>query len=152
MIPLKSFIKLPFPEKTLALRALYWVIYIRVILWIFPFNYVKKRVQQISRVSSPANGFSHNSTSFSLPRISFMVRMASRYVLRATCLVQALAGHILFSKYGYDTQIKIGVSSEDGQFEAHAWLEREGDVVLGESEKDYKTILDVNSGSQLDNG
>jgi len=56
---------------------------------------------------------------------------------------EALAGYILMSKYGYNSLIKIGVLNEDGIFEAHAWLEYNGNVVLGESEKDYKIILDI---------
>lgn len=139
MIPVKSFIKLPSTEKILAIRALFWVILIRIFIWIFPFSFVKKRVQKITSRSS------NNSHSVAMPRIRFMIVMAARYVPRATCLVQALAGYILFSKYGYSTQIKIGVLTEDGKFEAHAWLEHGGCVVLGESEKDFKTILDIDS-------
>lgn len=84
-----------------------------------------------------------------LQRINLMIMMAARYVPRATCLVQALAGYILFSKYGYNTIIKIGVLNQDGVFEAHAWLEHEGNIVLGESEKEYKTIMGIDSKRQI---
>ena len=75
--------------------------------------------------------------------IGAMIAGVSTYIPQATCLVQAMAGYILFSRYGYNTRIKIGVLNEEGIFEAHAWLEQEGSVVLGESEKNYKTILDI---------
>lgn len=136
-----SFIKLSSQEKLLALESLFWIILIRIMIWIFPFPYVKKKVQNIANYSL------NDSNKVPIERIRFMIIMASRYVPQATCLVQSLAGYILFSKYGYNTLIKIGVINEEGIFEAHAWLEHRGKVVLGESEKNYKTILDIGSGS-----
>ncbi|MEN6553263.1 MAG: lasso peptide biosynthesis B2 protein [Methanobacterium sp.] len=136
-----SFMKLSSREKHLALQSLFWVLRVRLMIWIFPFPHVQKRVQKMA--SSASRKDSKPDPGVSMPRIRFMIIMASRYIPRATCLVQALAGHILFSKYGYSTLIKIGVLNEDGFFEAHAWLEQDGNVVLGESEKDYKTILDI---------
>ncbi|MEN6553066.1 MAG: lasso peptide biosynthesis B2 protein [Methanobacterium sp.] len=136
-----SFMKLSSREKHLALQSLFWVLRVRLMIWIFPFPQVQKRVQKMA--SSASRKDSKPDHVFSIHRIRFMIMVASRYVPRATCLVQALAGYIVFSKYGYSTQIKIGVLNEDGVFEAHAWLERGDKVVLGESEKDFRTILDI---------
>ncbi len=135
-----SFIKLSSQDKMLALKSIFWVIIIRFMLWVYPFPSVQKKVQKIT------NNPSKNDLKYvPVKRIRLMIVLASSYVPRATCLVQALAGYILFSKYGYRTQIKIGVLNDDGQFEAHAWVEHGGSVVLGESEKDFKTILDIDS-------
>jgi len=136
-----SFIKLSSRDKIVAIESLFWVTVVRFMLWIFPFPYVQKRVQKI------ASYLSADDLKVPMKRIRLMIVIVSRYVPRATCLVQALAGYILFSKYGYNTLIKIGVLNEEGVFEAHAWLEHDGSVVLGESEKDYKTILDIDGGS-----
>lgn len=140
------FMKISSRDKILALESLFWVIVIRVMVWIFPFRFVQRRVQNIASYLSPSDDHCAVST-VAMPRLRFMIVMASRYVPKATCLVHALAGYILFSKYGYSTLIKIGVLNEEGVFEAHAWLEYSGDVVLGESEKDYKTILGIRRGS-----
>lgn len=133
-----SFIKLSSRDKVVALESLFWVLLIRIMVWIFPFPSVQNRVQKIARHYD-----SNNKHSVTLSRIRIMITVAARYVPRVTCLVQALAGYILFSKYGYHTSIKIGVLTENGEFEAHAWLEQDGNVVLGESEKNFKTILDI---------
>nr|WP_286244353.1 lasso peptide biosynthesis B2 protein [Methanobacterium ferruginis] len=123
------------------MESLFWVIMIRVMIWIFPFHYVQKKVQGIvSHVSS-------EDSNIPLERIRLMILISYKYVPRATCLVQAMVGYILFFKYGYHTLIKIGVSNEDGIFEAHAWLEHDGKVVLGDSDKNYKTIMDIYGGS-----
>ncbi|MBI4814037.1 MAG: lasso peptide biosynthesis B2 protein [Methanobacterium sp.] len=134
---ISSFIKLPSRDKLVVIEALFWVTIIRLMVWIFPFRFVQKRVQKI------ASYLSSDSSSVSMSRLRVMIVIVSRYVPRATCLVQALAGYILFSKYGYITSIKIGVLNENGEFEAHAWLENDNNVILGESEKDFKTIMDI---------
>ena len=53
--------------------------------------------------------------------IAQAVRAASRMIPGATCLTQALAGRILLSRAGYDSELRIGVCrhAERG-FEAHA--------------------------------
>jgi hypothetical protein len=142
---ISSFIKLSSREKLAAIESLFWVIVIRLMVWVFPFPFVQKRVRKIASYLFPAD--LNTVPLVSMNRIRLMIVMASRFVPRATCLVQALAGYILFSRYGYDTIIKIGVLTEEGVFEAHAWLERGGNVVLGESEKNFKTILDLDRAS-----
>lgn len=133
-----SFLKLPSEEKKVALNSFLLVIRIRIMLWMFHFSTVQNRVQKIAcnYNSTPKNTITMN-------RLRIMIMATSRYVPRATCLVQALAGYILFSKYGYSTSIKIGVLTENGEFEAHAWLEHDEKVVLGESEKNFRTILGI---------
>ena len=133
-----SFIILPYREKALTLESLYWVFVVRIMVWMFSFPVVQSKVQK--KASSYDTNTKH---SVSITKLRIMITQAARFVPRATCLIQALAGHILFSKYGYDTSIKIGVLAENGEFEAHAWLEDGDRVVLGESEKDFKTILDI---------
>nr|WP_319374717.1 lasso peptide biosynthesis B2 protein [uncultured Methanobacterium sp.] len=135
---ISSFIRLPSREKLVAIQSLYWVFIIRIMIWIFPFHSVQKRVQKIVANSNP-----HINHSMPMSQLRLMILVAARYVPRATCLIQALAGFILFSKYGYSTSIKIGVLTENGEFEAHAWLEHNDSVVLGESEKGFKTIMDI---------
>lgn len=134
---ISNFIKLPYSDKKVAIEALFWLILLRLMVWMFPFKFVQKRVQKIT------NYLSSGSAPVSMSRVRVMIVIVSRYVPRATCLVQALAGYILFSKYGYNTSIKIGVLTENGEFEAHAWLEHGKKVVLGESEKNFKTILGI---------
>ena len=132
-----KFIKLPPREKKLAMDTLFWLLTIRIMVWIFPFQYVQKKIQKI------ADYLPSGQKKISIPKIRSMIGTISRYVPQATCLVQALVGYILYTKHGYNTLIKIGVLTENGVFEAHAWLEHKGKVVLGQSEKKYKTILDI---------
>jgi hypothetical protein len=53
--------------------------------------------------------------------------------LRINCLPQALVGHRLLGRKGFDVQLKIGVLKNRGdQLAAHAWLEFQGRVILGD--------------------
>lgn len=138
---INSFIKLSSRNKLLAFESLFWVTIIRIMVWVFPFTFVQKSAKKMANSISRKD--QNPNTRIPIYQIKFMITMAASFVPRATCLVQALAGYILFSKYSYTTQIKIGVLNEEGVFEAHAWLEHGGNVVLGESEKNYKTIMDI---------
>ena len=72
------------------------------------------------------------------------MQTVSNYIPQATCLTKALTAQKLLKKYGYHSQIKIGVGKDiKGEFEAHAWLEYAGKVVLGESEKEYVPLIDL---------
>jgi hypothetical protein len=64
------------------------------------------------------------------------VRLASRYVPRATCLVQALATQSLLGRNGHAGEVHIGVALDPKLgFRAHAWVESRGEVLIGGSEE-----------------
>lgn len=67
-------------------------------------------------------------------RIAWCVRVASRYIPRATCLTQALTAQMLMVRRGYRVELCIGVARDAaGAFNAHAWVVHEGRVVVGEA-------------------
>jgi hypothetical protein len=71
--------------------------------------------------------------------------MASRHTLGLkTCLAQSLAAQVLLTRRGYPTLLHIGVvRGEGGQFQAHAWVESEGKIVIGGSDLEHYTPLAV---------
>lgn len=69
-------------------------------------------------------------------RVGWAVRHAARLVPRATCLTQALAAQIMLARRGVPSVLQIGVdraadSTGSARFEAHAWLEVDGLVLVG---------------------
>jgi hypothetical protein len=49
-----------------------------------------------------------------------------------TCLTQALAAQVLLARSGDQSDLRIGVTRDsNGKFLAHAWLERQGAVLIG---------------------
>jgi Transglutaminase-like superfamily len=79
----------------------------------------------------------------SLPRLIYLVISAGRAVpVSVTCLKQALVLSWLLGRRGLRTTIQIGVSSQGGTFTAHAWLEKQGEVIFGlPGEERYHPLL-----------
>ena len=74
-----------------------------------------------------------------IDRVAFAIpRMGARVPWLATCLVQALAAQHWLRRRGIRSLIIIGArKSLDDVFDAHAWLEAEGRVVVGGEAADY---------------
>jgi len=82
-------------------------------------------------------------SSASAARIARVIpAVAQRVPWRADCLVQALAGQRWLNARGTHAHIMIGVDRPGADaFEAHAWLEVDGQVLLGGNISRYATVL-----------
>ncbi|SKA33338.1 Transglutaminase-like superfamily protein [Enhydrobacter aerosaccus] len=76
-----------------------------------------------------------------LERIVWAVRTASRHLPGTTCLCSALSLQRMLSSRGYGSALHIGVSRNGERFGAHAWLVRDGEVLIGEREAADYTFL-----------
>jgi hypothetical protein len=57
-------------------------------------------------------------------------------------LVKAVAGEVMLGRFGYQSQLKIGAGrGPSGEFVAHAWLESEGKILIGQFDLDRYTEL-----------
>lgn len=79
----------------------------------------------------------------SVPRLAWLVEVAGRYSLvRATCLKQALVLSWFLGRRGAQTALRIGVARHEGRLKAHAWLDHDGQVILGHHEGEhYEPLL-----------
>jgi hypothetical protein len=66
-------------------------------------------------------------------RIAWAVSAVGRRIpFLSRCLVQAVTTKILLARWGHPALMRIGViRGENGQLEAHAWVESQGVVVMG---------------------
>jgi hypothetical protein len=132
---LTNFLKQTRVDQQLLITTLLSMIIIRLKLYLIPFNRIQRSLER-----------SNNKTANEVPvhKLIWAVQTVSNYIPQATCLTKALTAQKLLKKYGYISQIKIGVNKDvEGQFEAHAWLEYAGKVVIGESEKEYIPLIDL---------
>jgi hypothetical protein len=65
------------------------------------------------------------------------VEVAGRLVPGATCLVKAHVASAMLNRFGYASEIKIGVSKQSSDLSAHAWLECDGRIVMGNSASQF---------------
>ncbi len=134
--PLYKFVSLSLAERRLLAEAALWVAFVRLGLWLMPFQNLRRLLARLAQPSDLAH-------SLKLPpaRITWAVQAASRFVPQATCLTQALAAQVLLRRHGYPADLRIGVSLEKSKLQAHAWLESQGKVVMGGSRLEHLTSL-----------
>ena len=66
-----------------------------------------------------------------------MVHAADRHgLVHLSCLAKSLALWWLLGRQGISAQLRIGIRKENGKFEAHAWVERDG-AALNEPEEHH---------------
>lgn len=122
-------------DRKLIFVALALLGVVRTALWILPFRRVVRFFQNCGRWRLQLSDYAPS-------QLAWAVRLASRYVPRATCLAQALTMYVLLSRRGFQGSLKIGVVSTP-RFESHAWVECDEKVIFGawEKQQQYTTIL-----------
>ena len=123
--------KLPHPRKIFLMKSMVLIVLTRLMLRLFSFSRVRKLSARMSRPGKDAD----------LEDLVWSLKTAS-HILGSSCLTNAISGQILLSRHNHPSKLRIGVFKDD-KFEAHAWLEVEGRVVLGETEREYTPIYDV---------
>lgn len=123
---LQSFLRLPARERFLYLRTWLLLFRIRLMLWVLPYRRWRQIAAHMIRVE--------NERQLDRPQVNQItraVRVMSKYVPQASCLTQALAAQTLLANEGQRSQLRVGVTQNDGKLEAHAWVQIDGRVVIG---------------------
>jgi len=128
MRPIRKLWRLPRADRSLLLTAAVWLAATRVGLWLLPLRVVRRwlayavQSRHLARGSPP-----------SPERIAWAVGVARHVVPSATCLPQALAAEALLVRSGHPADLRIGiVKTAVGRVTAHAWVESDGRVVVGD--------------------
>jgi hypothetical protein len=127
----RRFLALAGTDRSLVVRALGWVLLARVAVRFVPFSRLRAvadRVTPGGRRADPR-------------RIAWAVEATARRIPRASCLIQALAADAMLRRSGRLPDLHIGVVREGAAFEAHAWLELEGTVLVGNHDLHRYTLL-----------
>lgn len=75
-----------------------------------------------------------------------VLRAGRRGLFRPLCLVRALAIQSMLEDHGIGGgRVRVGVRLEDGQFQAHAWVQR-GNLVLGDDETNVTRYVPLEGG------
>lgn len=133
-----KFLRLPVRDQRLLLSTLLLQGAIALGLRLLPFRMLKKALAKVAVRSNRANNVPQ-----SLERILWALSVINRHTpLSGSCLIRALTVQVLFRKNGRPADLHIGVArNPHGQLEAHAWLECQGRIVLGQGELSRYTRL-----------
>jgi hypothetical protein len=127
----RKFLSLTAVERNLFLRAWFWLTTIRIMLWVLPFQRLSGLLRRLVPQSHGLAGADQEEAL----RLARAVTKASDYVPKATCLPQALAVQALLRREGLSADLHIGVAKDEkGEFQAHAWLENRGTIIIGDYE------------------
>ena len=133
---IKGFFKLSHDRKSLLIISVVLIISIRIFLYIFSFSRIYSISNKLARIKINQNNPKQ------ILDVVWSVRVVAYHIPKATCLVQAIVAQILMTHYNYDSILRIGVNKSNN-FEAHAWLEKDNKIILGESSMDFVPILDL---------
>jgi hypothetical protein len=116
-------------DRLLLAEAAFVVPIVRIALTILPFRFVHRGVAAATRfLRRPASAASRKQE-----RITWAVVVVAARVPGASCLTQALAATLLLVRHGHEATLRVGVAkNDDGTLRAHAWLESDGQAILGE--------------------
>lgn len=124
------FLRLSIDEQLLLGRAVLCLVFVR--FWL-PFA----SLERLRRWAQPARG-----TGPSAGRIVWAVSASARRLPGTTCLPAALVLHRLLRAAGHESELHIGVAHEGGGLAAHAWIARDGEVLIGEeAQQAYASLL-----------
>jgi len=121
---LRKFLGLDWQERCLLLQTVFVVMSLRAALGLLAFREVNDLVSRRAKRRRALRNISK-------PRVIWAVRTASALLPGSTCLTQALAAKYQLERFGLHTQLHFGVAKEDGRLLAHAWLQCDGEAVIG---------------------
>jgi hypothetical protein len=119
-------------DRILLLMTFILMTTIRLGLWLLPFRVLLKlQIKMMSLMHQTPNP-----TPVNLARIIACVNLSTRYMPGgAKCLARALTTQVLMHHYSHSGELRIGVAkSTTGSLEAHAWIEHQGQVIIGNLE------------------
>jgi hypothetical protein len=135
---LRRFLRLPAVERWLLLKAALLLGLLRLGLWLLPFPTLRRLVGAFTARFRRVR----DAEPISKAKAVWAVETAARYGFpSATCLTQALAVQVLLARRGYPALLHIGVARGEKELKAHAWVESEGEVVIGGFELERYTPL-----------
>jgi hypothetical protein len=130
----KKFIQLTMPEKLLVCQVAILMVFFRIGLVWLNFQTLTNYTNWILRVMP---GPDQKKKGRNSEQMAWAVNRVGEWLFSDEgCLVQALTAHFLFRRFRIPAELYIGVSKGTGtSLKAHAWLESEGQVVVGGSEQ-----------------
>jgi hypothetical protein len=126
---LANFLRLPSSQRRLILQVTFLLGLTQLALRLLPFRRV---YGWINHASQPPAGRGEK-TAVDAGVICATVNKSGHYFLGIdSCFPQALVGEMLLERNGHPAVLRIGVIKQpDGELKAHAWVERNGEVVIG---------------------
>ena len=117
--------ELSWQDRGLIVRVAVLTVVMRGALVVVPFRRLVRYLERMPASRPPVPPTEQR-------RIAWAVEAVGRRLLpRRPCLTQAFVAQYLLARRGVATTLRIGVAKDDAALEAHAWLEADGEVLVG---------------------
>jgi hypothetical protein len=124
---LGKFLQMARSEQRLLIDTALLLGAIRLGLCLLPFQTLRRWLARLYPATTQSQA-----ARVSVGRVVWAVKLISRYIPGVKCLARALATEVLLRQHGHPARLRIGVArSEQGQLQAHAWVESQDKVVSG---------------------
>lgn len=133
------------PSRTLITTAAVLLSSTRVLLPVLGWDVTRRIVEPVAAIAPPFRQVEPHA-------IATAVEVVHRRApFSPTCLMKAIVGKALLEANDHRVELKLGVARKQGEFHAHAWIERDGSVLIGELEdlSEYRTLTDRDSDRRL---
>lgn len=130
--------ELSFHEKRWLLTMLILLPVVSAMLRVLGFNRSQAWLLRNSQISEfiPADANALQSAE----RLAQLINIAGRRgAVTATCLRQAMLLQWWLRRRGFDAKLKLGARLQEGQFDAHAWVELE-ERALGQTDLKHRAF------------
>lgn len=129
---------LGFHEKRCLLSMFVLLPLISAMLRLFGFR--RSHDWLLKSSQKPAYATADSKTIAASERLAYLASIAGRRgAVTATCLRQAMLLQWWLRRRGLDAKLKLGARLQEGQFDAHAWVELEG-IALGQTEMNHRAF------------
>lgn len=122
---LRRFRALERPQQALFLRALALLPLVSLSLRVRGFHSTRRTLERYLADARPSRD--PGSAERQAALTADLIRAADRHgLVHPSCLAKSLTLWWLLGRQGISSTLRIGIRKENGKFEAHAWVEREG--------------------------
>jgi len=129
MTRLLKFLRTPHADQRMLARAAILHVLVTIAVRVLPFGRVRRVLGQVAAFGPRPRAVDDVGA-----RVVRAVRTVASLVPSTNCLTEALVAQCLLAHYRCDTSLCFGVSRirpAGRPFDAHAWLERGGEGVIG---------------------
>ncbi|HUP39585.1 MAG TPA: lasso peptide biosynthesis B2 protein [Vicinamibacterales bacterium] len=128
----RRLLRLPGRDRLLIAEAAGLIVAARLGMRLLPIERLRAVLARTRQEHRPHNACATEANR----RVAWAVSsVASRLPGRNSCLIEALAAEAMLRRRGYECQLRLGVPPArptNAPFAAHAWIEHDGHVVIGE--------------------
>jgi Transglutaminase-like superfamily len=133
---LLEFLRLAPQNRSLLLKTYFLLTCIRLGLWLLPFEKLWKILLRLGQLQPQDKFAAADSNKYmqAVQKVLWAVNLSCKFTPGgAKCLTRALTTKVLLDRWHCPSNFRIGVLKNSAdQLEAHAWIEVQGIVVIGQ--------------------